>query len=262
MYEEKETKFDWKGFLLKLAFAIVVIILIIQLLPLKKSEKTVGLEIKENVLILKESAYDYFKINKLPENLNDSIKVSLKDLTSVGAVKSLIDEKGNVCDTEKSYIKATKAANDYDIEVYLVCGKKSETAHLYLGCYNGCTTTTTTTTTAKKTTTKKATTKKKTTASNKTTAKPKAKTTTKVKTTIKTTTTAPLRYTVIFNPNGGSGINSQYVLAGRQAARPADPIRTGYIFVGWYQNNGMQYDFGSPVNANLILRAEWKAIIR
>lgn len=36
MYEETKIKFDWKGFLLKFAIIILVVILVIKLLPTKQ----------------------------------------------------------------------------------------------------------------------------------------------------------------------------------------------------------------------------------
>ena len=35
MYEETKFKFDWKGFLLKFAIIILVVILVIKLMPIK-----------------------------------------------------------------------------------------------------------------------------------------------------------------------------------------------------------------------------------
>lgn len=49
------------------------------------------------------------------------------------------------------------------------------------------------------------------------------------------------------------------VVDGDSVARPADPERAGYRFVGWYLN-GYFYDFGAPVTADLTLTALWREI--
>ena len=64
---------------------------------------------------------------------------------------------------------------------------------------------------------------------------------------------------VTFDPNNGSRDWSVPVVAGDSVARPADPERAGYRFVGWYLN-GYFYDFGAPVTADLTLTALWREI--
>ena len=41
------------------------------------------------------------------------------------------------------------------------------------------------------------------------------------------------------------------------ASKPQDPTREGYIFIEWVLN-GMTYDFSSPVNENIELKARWQ----
>ncbi len=77
----------------------------------------------------------------------------------------------------------------------------------------------------------------------------------------KTTTTSPSthpikKYTVTFNSNGGSAVNSQTITEGDKASKPTNPTRSGYTFAGWTLN-GNVYDFNSSVNANITLVAKW-----
>lgn len=67
------------------------------------------------------------------------------------------------------------------------------------------------------------------------------------------------QYTVRFYTNSDetSYISSQTVAVGNSVGRPADPTRSGYVFRGWYTDDGKEYDFGSLVNANLNLYALW-----
>lgn len=65
-------------------------------------------------------------------------------------------------------------------------------------------------------------------------------------------------YTVSFNSNGGSAVESQQVEAGMTAVEPQAPTRDGYYFVGWFLD-GALYDFGTPVTGNITLEAVWEA---
>lgn len=65
-------------------------------------------------------------------------------------------------------------------------------------------------------------------------------------------------FTVSFDTDGGSDTPSQKVRRGSTATRPADPVRGGYTFQGWYAGDS-KYDFSTPVNADTTLTAHWKA---
>ena len=139
----------------------------------------------------------------------------------------------------ESVLKNAKSKG-YELESALICGEERNTSYTYLGCMDSCdNTTTTTTTTIKKITTTRNTTTKTT------------------KTT--TTTTKPVKYAVIFNRNMGSDVTTVYVNKGGYVTRPADPVREGYKFAGWYYNNTL-YDFNNSVNKNIVLIAKWERI--
>ena len=65
--------------------------------------------------------------------------------------------------------------------------------------------------------------------------------------------------TVTFESNGGSEIEAQTVDYGSCAALPAEPVRSGYIFIGWYTDEALTilYDFSTPVKENITLYAKW-----
>lgn len=65
------------------------------------------------------------------------------------------------------------------------------------------------------------------------------------------------KFTVIFDSNGGTSVNSQTIETGTKATKPANPTRTGYTFVSW-QLNGSEYDFNQNVTKNITLVAKWK----
>ena len=67
----------------------------------------------------------------------------------------------------------------------------------------------------------------------------------------------PVTHTVTFNPNGGTVVEPQTVTDGQPVRRPADPVKDGYVFDGWYLGND-QYDFDRPVTQDLTLTAAWE----
>jgi uncharacterized repeat protein (TIGR02543 family) len=66
-------------------------------------------------------------------------------------------------------------------------------------------------------------------------------------------------YAVTFNSNGGSAVSPITVAVGSAVTRPADPIRAGYTFAGWYTDAELtiEYDFASKVTKNFTLYAKW-----
>ena len=60
-------------------------------------------------------------------------------------------------------------------------------------------------------------------------------------------------YTVSFNSNGGSTVESQTVEEGFLATKPADIEKAGYTFDGW------DFDFNTPVTQNETVNAKWIA---
>ncbi|XID93408.1 InlB B-repeat-containing protein [Paenibacillaceae bacterium WGS1546] len=67
-------------------------------------------------------------------------------------------------------------------------------------------------------------------------------------------------YTVGFNSNGGSDVDSQTVVYGQWAAEPEEPTKTGFTFMGWYADEELQtpFRFETPIGAaDMTLHALW-----
>ena len=69
-------------------------------------------------------------------------------------------------------------------------------------------------------------------------------------------------YKVEFVSDGSAGA-IQYVFPGGTVSKPADPVRSGYAFDGWYTENTYEnpYDFHAAVTGSLTLYAKWNAIV-
>ena len=73
---------------------------------------------------------------------------------------------------------------------------------------------------------------------------------------------AVVKYTVTFDSQGGTTVNTVAVKSGGTVTKPADPTREGYTFAGWFTavENGEEWNFTSgTVTGNLTLYAHWTA---
>ena len=69
-------------------------------------------------------------------------------------------------------------------------------------------------------------------------------------------------YTVTFETSGGSAVGPVTVDAGSTVTKPADPMKSGYTFGGWYKDSTLQtpWDFANDtVTAATTLYAKWTA---
>lgn len=69
-------------------------------------------------------------------------------------------------------------------------------------------------------------------------------------------------YTVTFETSGGSAVNPVTVDAGSTVTKPADPMKSGHNFGGWYKDSTLQtpWDFANDtVTADTTLYAKWTA---
>lgn len=67
-------------------------------------------------------------------------------------------------------------------------------------------------------------------------------------------------YTITFDSNEGSDISPVTVINGRTVEKPADPIRAGYTFIGWYTDEEFTVPFlfdSQPVTSDVTLYAYW-----
>ena len=66
-------------------------------------------------------------------------------------------------------------------------------------------------------------------------------------------------FTVTFNSNGGSSVNSSTIKENETAAKPADPTKEGFIFDGWYTDSTLtnKMDFSKPITGDTTLYAKW-----
>ena len=66
-------------------------------------------------------------------------------------------------------------------------------------------------------------------------------------------------YTIIFDSNGGSDVESINKKCGELISPPSNPYKDGYSFAGWYSDSDFKnlYTFTSMPSKNLVLYAKW-----
>ena len=69
-------------------------------------------------------------------------------------------------------------------------------------------------------------------------------------------------FTVSFDTDCDTVIDDKQVNSGATVAKPADPVKDGYTFEGWYAevNGEEQFDFDTPITGDITLYARWKAV--
>jgi len=63
-------------------------------------------------------------------------------------------------------------------------------------------------------------------------------------------------YFVNFDSNGGTEVSAQIIEEGDRASKPSNPVRSCYVFKGWYLD-GELYSFNDRVYDDITLEAEW-----
>lgn len=68
-----------------------------------------------------------------------------------------------------------------------------------------------------------------------------------------------INYIVSFNTNGGSTIHSQSISSFNVITCPADPVKNGFAFDGWYIDESLtqKFDFSEMITSDMILYAKW-----
>jgi uncharacterized repeat protein (TIGR02543 family) len=70
------------------------------------------------------------------------------------------------------------------------------------------------------------------------------------------------QYTVSFNTDGGSAVQSQTIAHGSVATRPANPAKAGYNFADWYTQatGGSLFNFSAAITGTTVIYARWTQI--
>ncbi len=237
MYEDDKISINWFKIGLRLVLVILVILLILKLISFFRSSNTNVIEdseMREKLILMDDASKKYFTDDLLPKEVGDNAVVTLQELIDKELISDVTDNNGNKCDYKESNVKVFRLDNEYQYKTTLKCDNYEDSNNTFVEIEKDVETTTTKVTTTKAPTTK----------------------TTKTTTKTTTTTTKTATYTVSFNSNGGSLINSQQVLPNGVITSPEVPKREGYKFIGWYYH-GEAFDMQTKINQDYVLTAKW-----
>lgn len=167
MYAEEEVKRGTpiRDFLLKLILVIIFVLLLLWLLPARinstlqsnnggngngnGSSTTSGGNVdltaitnrifNANIQEMKEAGILYYTTERLPKNVGDESKLTLKEMVNLHLLLEFTDKNGDTCDANNSYILVTKQENEYLMKVYLKCNDDEDYILVHIGCYSYCT---------------------------------------------------------------------------------------------------------------------------
>lgn len=276
---EKEYKLSWGKIVGILALIIIIVAIIFIVYPKDSKEKGVTSNYINNINLMKEAGFEYFKGNNLPDKIGESNRITLDEMVSSNLVLDFKDDKGNLCNKEESYIKVTKSLEDeYSMKVFLSCDSNADyivTTIIDKDCPD-CNIINTN---------KEDDNKDVVINDNKTNSKPKyssssnnyySKPNNIVNNSNNNVTyninyvnncnncsgsncnncTNKLYHTVSFITNGGTEVEPQIIAHG-STANYYPTSRVGYEFLGWYLD-GEKYDFSTPVTKKITLIAKWQ----
>ena len=136
MYDNKG--FTIKDLLIRLILIIIFVFLLIWLFPMPNLKPLNNQIFADNIDRMKNVAKTYYTVERLPENINDYKKMTLKEMLKQKLILPLMDSNGNYCSEDKSYVQITKLENEYVIKVYLSCTDTQDYIIEHFGCYDIC----------------------------------------------------------------------------------------------------------------------------
>ncbi len=93
---------------------------------------------RENIRYMQEAGESYFTDEKMPTEVGQEIKISLGEMIEKKLIIPFIDEDGNECNNDESYVGITKLDEGYELKTNLVCPKENNYTVKLLGCHTYC----------------------------------------------------------------------------------------------------------------------------
>lgn len=129
--------------LLKLISLLLFLLVLIILFPTKRSLNPLYQSVfRDNLNSMKEAAESYYTVNRLPNKVGESTKMTLQEMLNKQLLIPFVDKNNKTCNVTTSYVEVTKTEDDYELVINLVCDEEEATIIDYLGCHDTCTATT------------------------------------------------------------------------------------------------------------------------
>lgn len=137
VYVENRDNF-WRDLLVRIALILLFIFLLIWLFPMPKLETFYDRIFADNIKIMQEAAKDYFNVERLPKEMGEKKKITLREMIDKKMVLPFLDRDGNACDFDKSYVEVIRMETEYVFKTNLSCPTKTDYVINHLGCYDVC----------------------------------------------------------------------------------------------------------------------------
>lgn len=135
---ENERSFSITGVIVKIILVIAFIFLLIWLFPAPNLKPVYDRIFADNVETMTDAAKSYYTVERLPKDLNGTVKLTLNDMLSMKLLLPIADSDNKLCDGNASYVEITKTATEYVIKTNLSCPNKTDYVIEHMGCYNLC----------------------------------------------------------------------------------------------------------------------------
>ena len=159
MYNDKKDGFSLKDIAIQVLIIILFVFILIWLFPTKSyvdklasnssngsisdisNQYITNAVFIENMKTLRETAKDYYSLEKMPTEIGTEHKVgiTLKEMLEKKLLLPLMDSNNNSCHITDSYVEVVKTSSkEYTMTINLTCGNMSDYIVIYLGCYDYC----------------------------------------------------------------------------------------------------------------------------
>ncbi len=93
---------------------------------------------RENISYMQNAAENHFTNERLPKVVGEEVKLTLQEMINQNLIIPFVDEDGNSCNINESYVSVTKNTSDYTLKINLVCDNEEDYIIETLGCYDKC----------------------------------------------------------------------------------------------------------------------------
>lgn len=126
-------------FVIGIIILVIFILILLKVFPTKDSLNPLYQEtFRNNINSMKDAAGTYYTNDRLPVNVGDSVKMTLKEMLDKKLLLPFVDRYNKGCDLENSYVIITKTETEYELKVNLVCSKEEAYIIEHMGCNDKC----------------------------------------------------------------------------------------------------------------------------
>jgi len=276
--ENSNYKISWLKVIGVIIAFIAIIAIVCMLYPKNnKSKAATTNTYVNNINLMKEAGFEYFRETNLPEKIGASKEITLEEMLDSKLIMDFVDENGKTCDVHNSYIKVTRTLDrEYAMKVVLNCENKSD--YIVTSIVDGKRENNITdnesndsNTSNKNNSSSNNSSNNNGNSSNKYNSNGSSSVTHITNVNINYVNTCKgcntncgnnclnnVYYSVYFDAQGGDFVPKQTIKQ-YDTVNYVVTAREGYEFLGWYLN-GQKYDFNTPVTRTITLIAKWKKI--